>query len=309
MKEHKSKLNKTGACVAMVALFLATRTLLAIMKPGHLNGLYVILATVLVVLVMMLVQLALVQSVVWIGLRPKQSALWALFSAVVFVGGLYLLTHGMKAYANQPVVVGVHQLSLMLLAVFLGVTISYIIREPNILLPVTMVAASVDFWNIYVGLLGHIVATKPAIVNAVTVQMPVPVPGMPIPMIGMGDFVFLALYLSVVYRFGLNIRGTFWWGYALLTLTMLAVLRYDLPIPALVPMAIVVIGANARRIHLKRDELIATIFVGVIALALLGASGVYMLKHNPIPKGPSSKSQIQGSKSKQPAAGTLNIEH
>jgi hypothetical protein len=309
MTEHKSKLSSTGVCVAVLAVFLATRTLMAILKPGRMNDLQVILSVVLAVLVMMLVQLAVVQSVVQLSLKPKQSALWALFSAVVFAGGLYLLTHGMRAYAHLPVVTGVHQLSLMLLAVFLGVTISYIIREPNILLPVTMVAALVDFWNVYVGPLGHIVATKPGIVNAVTVQMPVPVPGMPMPIIGMGDFVFLALYLSVVCRFGLNVRGTFWWGYALLTLTMLAVLRYDLPIPALVPMAIAVIGANARRIHLKRDELLATIFVGVIVLALLGASGIYMLRHNPIPRGPSSKSQVQSPKSKQPAAGTLNLKH
>jgi hypothetical protein len=265
----------------MLAVFLATRTLLAILRPGRMNDLHMILATLLVVLVMMLVQLALVQSIVRLSLKPKQSALWALLSAVAFVGGLFLQAHVMKGHVYLPVVqllVGMHQLSLMLLAVFMGVTVSYIIREPNILLPVTLVAALVDFWNVYIGPLGHIVATKPGIVNAVTVQMPAPVPGMPIPMIGMGDFVFLALYMSVVYRFGLNVRGTFWWGYALLTLTMLAVLGPVGAVPALVPMAIAVIAANIRRIHLRRDELLATIFVGVIALALIGASGVHMLK-------------------------------
>ncbi len=311
MEEQRSQLSRTGTSILMIAVFLIVRTLLAIAKPGHLNNAQATWLTFGIVLVMMLLQLGLVQSVVRIGLRPKQSALWALLCAVAFVGMFFLLAYAMRAvkgYGHLEVVsllIGIHQLSLMLLAVFLGITVSYIIREPNTLLPVAIVAAAVDFWNVYVGPLGHIVATKPGVVHAVTIQMPAPVPGMPIPMIGMGDFVFLAMYFSVVCRFGLNIRGTFWWGYVLLTLTMLAVLGPLGGVPALVPMAFAVIIPNIRHIHLKRDELLATIGIGVVVLILLGASGYYMLRHHPIPKPP----QVHDSKPAHTDKPTLNPKH
>lgn len=264
----------------MALVFLVVRTLIALSKPGHLHvppGV-VMLA---VVLFMMFIQLALVQSIVLLGLKPKQSALGALVCAIIFVAGVSVMAHSVKSYAHLPVIytlVGLHQLSLVLLAVFMGITISYIIRERNLLLPVAIVAALVDFWNVYVGPLGQVVATKPEIVQTVAVRMPTPVPGMPLPMIGMGDFVFLALYMSVIYRFGMNTRGTFWWGYALLTITMIAVLGPLGAVPALVPMGVAVICANAGYLKLKREELLATVVVSLVILVLLVASGVHMLK-------------------------------
>jgi hypothetical protein len=159
--------------------------------------------------------------------------------------------------------------------VCLGVTISHIIREKSLLLPVVIVAALVDFWNVYVGPLGQVVATRPDIISKVVVQMPTPVPGMPVPMIGMGDFVFLALYMSVVCRFGMNVRATFWWGYALLTVTILAVLRVPFPIPALVPMSVVVIIANWREFKLSREEVIATTVVSLLVASMLTASSIH----------------------------------
>lgn len=277
--ENKIRLNRTGACIAMMGLFLVVRTLIAVMKPGHMNLGILLLG---IVLVMMLLQLALVQSVVLLGLTPKRSALWALLCAVAYGGGFVVMAYVLKSHPPLPVVygmVGLHQLMLMLLAVFLGVTISYIIRERNLLLPVVIVAALVDFWNVYVGPLGHVVATRPDIIDKVTVRMPAPAPGMPVPMIGMGDFVFLGLYLSVIFRYGMRVKGTFWLGYALMTITMLAVLTIGLPVPALVPMALAVIIANVGLFKLKREEMLATILVSFIVLALLTASGLHMLRH------------------------------
>jgi hypothetical protein len=187
------------------------------------------------------------------------------------------------------------EFSLMLLAIFLGSTISHIIREPNLLLPVAMFAAAVDFWNVYHGWLGQVVATKPEVVSAVTVHMPTPVPGIPYVMIGMGDFVFMALYMTAIYRFDLNTKGTFWLTYILVTVSMLIVVVSGAPLPALVPIAVAVIAANARRIKLKREELLATIYVGVVLLALLVASGVAMSRHKSLePQGHSTQGAVSG---------------
>jgi hypothetical protein len=104
------------------------------------------------------------------------------------------------------------------------------------------------------------------------------VPGIPGTMIGMGDFVFLALYFSVLYRFAMNVRGTFWLGYVLLTASMLFVLSSGV-LPALIPVALAVIIANRRLFKLSRDEKLAIVYVGIFVVVLLTASGIYLLKH------------------------------
>ena len=97
-------------------------------------------------------------------------------------------------------------------------------------------------------------------------------------MIGMGDFIFLALFFSVLFRLGMNVKGSFWLGYVLLTASMYVVVVFGGALPALLPMGIAVIGANRRHFHLKRDEQLAMIYVGAILLAFLVVSGIFMFR-------------------------------
>ncbi len=277
MENTGNRSGKIRGLVIVSAAYLIARMVLPSVRFGHIGVGWLVGLGVTSILIMMLLQLGLVMSVSELRLGAKQAGLWALVSAVVFAG-LLAFKMFVRLKLSMPAAMlleSVHQFSLISLAVCLGVTISYIIREKSLLLPVVIIAALVDFWNVYVGPLGHVVATRPDIISKVVVQMPTPVPGMPVPMIGMGDFVFLALYMSVVCRLGMNIRGTFWWGYGLLTATILAVLRFDLPIPALVPMSVVIIIANRREFNLKREEVIATTVVSLLVATLLTASGIH----------------------------------
>jgi hypothetical protein len=171
--------------------------------------------------------------------------------------------------------IAIEQLSLMSLAAFLGCTVSHIVREPNLLLPVAMVAALVDYWNVSLGPLGHLIETKPSVVSAVAIHMPSPVPGIPGTMIGMGDFVFLALYFSILFRFGMNVRGTFWFGYIVLTACVLFVMKAGV-LPALIPMGIAVIIANHRHFKLSREEKVAVLYAAALVLVLFAASGIFL---------------------------------
>lgn len=268
------RLSRAGGCLAVAGVYVILRITIPMLRVAHLNG---ILMVVMSIALMMLVQLALAVSIAGLGMKPKTSALWALGSAVVFAG--FLLMFSSTSPAVPKVVarglVAIQQLSLMSLAAFLGCTVSHIVREPNLLLPVAMVAALVDYWNVNLGPLGHFIENKPSVVSAVAVHMPSPVPGIPAMMVGMGDFVFLAMYFAILFRFGMNVRGTFWLGYVVLTASMLFVLKAGV-LPALIPMGIVVIVANARHFKLSREEKVAVLYAAVLVLVLFAASGIFL---------------------------------
>ena len=166
----------------------------------------------------------------------------------------------------------------MLFAGLLGYTISFIVREKNILLPAAIFAALVDYWNVSWGPLSHILVDKPSVVAAAAVSMPAVSAGMPGMIIGMGDFVFLSLFFGVLYRFRMNVKGTFWLGYGLLTASMLAVMYFGSAFPALIPMSLAVVAANAKLFKLKREEQLAMVYVGALLLAALILMWIFMFR-------------------------------
>ncbi len=180
---------------------------------------------------------------------------------------------------------------------FLGILLSRIIREPNVLLPVALVAIPIDFIGAMtsIGFTNTVVANNPALVKAVSVAVPTVGGGgqhggglHPIGFIGPGDALFTAFFFAVVLRLDMNRRGTFWWMYGLLTLAMLIVLSpFGVNIAALVPMGLAVIIANLRFFKLKREEVFATLYAGVFIVALV--TGFYYYSHSrlfrSVPKG------------------------
>ena len=151
-------------------------------------------------------------------------------------------------------------------------------REPNILLPVGLFAAMVDFWGVNWGPVSKAIAKAPGVVAAVSVHVPTPVPGLPGTTIGVGDFVFMALFFGILYRFSMNVKGAFWLGYALLTLAMAVVMITNLSVPALVPMALAVLVMNMRQFKLSRDELRSTAIAGVFLAAIMVIMTVFVFK-------------------------------
>ena len=177
-------------------------------------------------------------------------------------------------------------LSITLGCTFFGILLSRIVREPNVLLPVALVAMPVDYLGAMTsqGFTQNMVAHNPKIVQALSV--PVPAVGgaahhgglHPIGFIGPGDALFMAFFFAVVLRLNLNVRGTFWWMYGLLTLAMLIVLSpFGFNIAALIPMGLAVLFANFRAFKLKREEVFATLYAALLVLVLV--SGFYFYSH------------------------------
>ncbi len=271
--------------------------------PHHKLGLWVIISLVLSsTLAFMLLQLWLAQAVVAVRPRPLTAGGLA-FLCAAFWTVLSALPAAHRA--NPPFLIPFGQsLAVALGCTFLGILLSRIIREPNVLLPVALVAMPIDYLGAMtaIGFTTHIVAKHPDFVKHVSVQ----VPGVgsatqhgglaPIGFIGPGDVLFVAFFFAVVLLLDMNVRGTFWWIYGLLTATMVFVLSpWGFNVGALVPMGLAVLLANYRYFKLKREEVFATFYAAILVLALV--TGFYFYAHSRF-----VKSETEGTADAQPLA-------
>lgn len=163
-------------------------------------------------------------------------------------------------------------LLIMLAAASVGYAVSLRIKDKNLLLPVVMFAAAIDFWTVTIGPVSHILAKHPEVVQAVS--MPIPRAGtgafIPATMMGPGDALFMALVFAAVMRSGLNGRRNFWFVFTFVTLAMLAVQMGILSqFPGLVALAAAVVLANWGQFRLTRQEKISTAIVGLVLIASL----------------------------------------
>ncbi|CUU36185.1 hypothetical protein GXSOP10_122181 [Armatimonadetes bacterium GXS] len=169
---------------------------------------------------------------------------------------------------------------LMLGAVGLGAIVSWVIREKNLLVPAVPLAAAIDVLTVLApeGAVRQTVEKAPEVVEKASVAITAApsVAGevarvMPIALIGVGDFVFLTLYLTCLYRFGLRVRATAIGLFLVLWLYLMVVAFGVVPaLPGLVPMALVVLGVNWREFQLSRQEKVASLLTVGMVLGLIG---------------------------------------
>lgn len=173
---------------------------------------------------------------------------------------------------------GLHTLALIWMAASLGVAVSRLVREFKLLLPMGAALAMVDMYAVFGGgLVATAVSGKSRLaqtaMNALTVQLPTTHPksgAAPFPLlIGFADFLFIALFFACFVRFGIPARRTFQVLFVTLFLYMAVVFLGDLSLPALVPIAVVVIGMNWRRFRYERSEAFALLYAGLLLSAAL----------------------------------------
>ena len=240
----------------------------------------------------MLLQLWLAQAVVNLKPRPWVSAGLSLACVPLWLTTLrYFTPHrGWSAAHNAPLFVAgplLLGLTITLGCAFFGILLSRIIREANVLLPVALVAMPIDYLGAMtpIGFTQNAVAHNPGLVQALSVPVPAVGSGTqhhgalhPVGFIGPGDALFMAFFFAVALRLNLNVRGTFWWMYGLLTATMLLVLFKGINVAALIPMGLAVLIANGRFFRLKREEVFATVYAAALVLVLV--TGFYLYSHS-----------------------------
>lgn len=176
--------------------------------------------------------------------------------------------------------------------VLLGSAVGRIIKHPNTLLAGAGFAIFFDIVVVTMGTVAQLLRSNAALIAAVSVGAgaapPATAPlgphhGMLHPIeplswvtIGPADVLFMAVFLAAVRRLRLAERATFLWMFALLGAALAIVQTTALPIPALAPMGIAVLLANAKHAAFtaqeRRDLKIGAVFaLFCAALMVLGA--------------------------------------
>ena len=200
-------------------------------------------------------------------------------------------------------------LAFLFLCVAGGRLLSRLLRDRNILLPVAVVAILADIFTVAIGPTGKALEHAPELVQKFSVGLPAagsaagPEGAKGLAMLasmGIGDFVFLALFLTAAARFGLPLRRG---GAIMATLVCLALAAYFLLPPVLpgIPLLPFIAGgfllAYAGRLKLSRTERQALLWGGLL-LTVLFAVAAWMMKaggpptppEQPSPGAPASES-------------------
>ena len=179
---------------------------------------------------------------------------------------LYILAHYFGPF-KMPISV-----LLMLAAASIGYAVSLRVTDKNLILPVVMFAAYIDFWTVTRGPVASALQHAPKVVEAVSAPIPQVGAGSFVPstVMGPGDSLFMCLVFAAVLRHKMNGPRNYLFIFLFMTLGMLAVMTGLLPwLPALITLALAVMTANWREFSLSRQEKISMAIVAVLLFGTL----------------------------------------
>lgn len=194
--------------------------------------------------------------------------------AAMLVASAVLAASGLLLEGVQPL----HNLALVFAASFLGCVVSVIFREPNITLPIALMSPLVDYWTVVFGPVRQIIEGSPHVLEQVSAAMPRAHAVQPVFLIGAGDFLFMAMFLSAAERLHMSPGRTAWYFLVLVSVAMLLVVSgkgFEDGLPGLVVIGLGFVAANLRHFRLSRAEvyitsgLAAAVGVTVAAVSLM----------------------------------------
>lgn len=97
-------------------------------------------------------------------------------------------------------------MALIGIAVCGGVLVSRIVKKPSYLIPLAVAAGMADLWSVGFGVTREVVQSKTAM-NYLLFSFPVAGRGI-LPMIGVTDFIFAVLFISLSHRFDMPVKKT-----------------------------------------------------------------------------------------------------
>ncbi len=171
-----------------------------------------------------------------------------------------------------------HSLALLLLATFFGLLVSRLIRHANMIGPIGVMVALIDIWGVlFGGIVSQLLTNKATkgLAHAAMASGPKLGAagakfGLALPDVGLGDYLFLALFLGLLVRFGMNWRASAWWMGAGICAALLAITLLPF-VPALPGLLFIGLGAvlpNLRYFTFTRDERFALLYAGVFVVIL-----------------------------------------
>ena len=194
---------------------------------------------------------------------------------------------------------GLPDLLFVWLASSFGGLLSYLLRSANMIPPIAAVLALVDVWTVFLGPVGKILKSdNPAavkITQAMTVPLPAPKPSgasaiPPSLVVGFADFLFIAFFVAAISRFSPSVgvyRRMLVALVAVLCGYMLLVFFSGWHLPALLPLAVVMLALHWGHFKYTRSEAFALLY-GALFIVLIAAGFWYMAQNPglaPLPAG------------------------
>lgn len=214
------------------------------------------------------------------------------------VGSALFYKVAQVALQNSPFGGQAQSFALLFVGTFFGLLVARIIRHANMIGPIGVMVALIDIWGVLFGgivsqllsnkstqhVAQHAMASGPRLGAAATKIAGLP--NLSLPAIGIGDFLFLALFLGVLVRFGMNWRASATWMWAGVSLALLAIVLLPF-VPALPGLLFLGAGAvvpNLRYFQFTREERFALLYAGVFVFLL--TVGLYFGLTSMLPKHP-----------------------
>ncbi len=172
-------------------------------------------------------------------------------------------------------------MALLCAATFAGVSLARMIRTPNMLGPIGGIIAVIDIWGVlFGGPVSKIMASeaaKPVTEAAMTTGPQIGAIGaarpefaIPLPQIGVGDFLFLALLLGIIVIHRMNWRTPAWTTWLLVSGALLSItfLPFFPALPGLLFIGAGAVLPNLKYFTYTRDEKFALLWAGVLVLVM-----------------------------------------
>jgi len=187
----------------------------------------------------------------------------------------------LSLFSGQQIVANA---ALILWAIFLGRLVSRVIREGKLLLPVAAVASIADVITVFYGAVRHMSEKAPAVVEAFSAQTPVAAPPtVPVPIlsfVGIGDFLFLAVFITILARYAMNPVKATWAAFAAMLIAPVPFMVWPelLGMPGLPFISAAVLATNWRYLRFSREEVRALAFAATLVIAVASAAWI-VLRH------------------------------
>jgi hypothetical protein len=176
-------------------------------------------------------------------------------------------------------------------AVMAGTVLARMVRHPNMLGPIGAAIALIDIWGVlFQGPVSQLLANKAtqplaqkALAAGPQLQQVQNAPAgfhVAVPSVGVGDFLFVSLLLSVVVNLGMNWKTSARLMWLLVSLALLSITfvplflpRADFALPGLLFIGAAVVLPNWKYFRFTREEQFALLYAGILVLIL--TIGIY----------------------------------
>jgi hypothetical protein len=170
-------------------------------------------------------------------------------------------------------------MALLGIAVLAGNLASRLIQTSNMLGPICAVIALVDVWGVlFGGIVSQLLVKAPAVAaKAMTSGPKIGAASgsrymIPLPDVGIGDYLFIGLLFGALVWLGLNWRGAMKWVVPLVSIALLGIVFLpQVPaLPGLLFIGLGVIIPNTSTFKFTREEKFALLYAGVFVVILTG---------------------------------------